>query len=100
MLMLILTLMMMMMTTTIMVAVVVELRDAFNLFDIDGDGKITTEELGTVMKSLGLSPTDNDLQDMIDEADIDGKWDCLLMVQGTTGMKIISVRRLYIVEYL
>jgi len=50
-----------------------ELRDAFNLFDIDGDGKITTQELGTVMKSLGLNPTDSELQDMIDEVDIDGE---------------------------
>ena len=49
-----------------------ELREAFCLFDIDGDGKITTDELGTVMKSLGMNPSAEQLRDMIDEVDIDG----------------------------
>ena len=53
--------------------ILAELRDAFNLFDIDGDGKITTEELGTVMRSLGMNPSDSDLQEMIAEVDIDGE---------------------------
>jgi len=51
----------------------VELREAFGLFDIDGDGKITTDELGTVMKSLGMNPSADQLRDMIDEVDIDGQ---------------------------
>ena len=50
-----------------------ELREAFCLFDIDGDGKITTDELGTVMKSLGMNPSAEQLRDMIDEVDIDGQ---------------------------
>ena len=51
----------------------IELREAFGLFDIDGDGKITTDELGTVMKSLGMNPSASQLRDMIDEVDIDGQ---------------------------
>lgn len=50
-----------------------ELRDAFGLFDIDGDGKITTDELGTVMKSLGMDPSADQLREMINEVDIDGQ---------------------------
>lgn len=49
-----------------------EFREAFSLFDRDSDGTITTNELGTVMRSLGQNPTEGELQDMINEVDIDG----------------------------
>ena len=49
-----------------------EYKDAFRLFDINGDGTITTKELGNVMKSLGQNPTEAELADMINEVDQDG----------------------------
>ncbi|PKU76389.1 Calmodulin [Dendrobium catenatum] len=61
-----------------------EFKEAFSLFDKDGDGQfrfvfagnligcITTKELGTVMRSLGQNPTEAELQDMINEVDADG----------------------------
>jgi calmodulin len=39
---------------------------------IDGDGTITSRELGTVMRSLGQNPTETELQEMINEVDTDG----------------------------
>ncbi|KAF8407552.1 hypothetical protein HHK36_006686 [Tetracentron sinense] len=48
-----------------------EFKEAFSLFDKDGDGCITTKELGTVMRSLGQNPTEAELQDMISEVDAD-----------------------------
>ncbi|KAL7009648.1 hypothetical protein EMMF5_000556 [Cystobasidiomycetes sp. EMM_F5] len=48
-----------------------EFKEAFSLFDKDGDGTITTKELGTVMRSLGQNPTEAELQDMINEVDTD-----------------------------
>ena len=50
-----------------------EYRDAFKFFDKDGNGYITTRELGAIMRSLGQNPTETELQDMVNEVDYDGK---------------------------
>ena len=57
----------------IVIPLFVEFKEAFSLFDKDGDGTITTKELGTVMRSLGQNPTEAELQDMINEVDADGE---------------------------
>ncbi|XP_035737330.1 probable calcium-binding protein CML22 isoform X1 [Vespa mandarinia] len=49
-----------------------EFREAFNLFDKDGDGNITKEELGRVMRSLGQFARAEELNTMLQEIDIDG----------------------------
>ena len=46
---------------------IAEFKEAFSLFDKDGSGMITTKELVTVMRSLGLNRTEAQLQDMINE---------------------------------
>ncbi|XP_038902291.1 calmodulin-like protein 11 [Benincasa hispida] len=51
---------------------IVEFKEAFCLFDKDGDGCITIEELATVIRSLDQNPTEEELQDMIKEVDVDG----------------------------
>lgn len=51
---------------------IAEFKEAFSLFDQDGDGTITAVELGTIMQSLGQNPTQAELQDMINEVDADG----------------------------
>ena len=40
-------------------------KEAFSLFDKDGDATINTKELGPVMRSLGQNPTEAELQNMI-----------------------------------
>ena len=51
----------------------IEYFEAFNYFDKDNSGYITTKELGTLMKSLGENPTEYELQRIINTVDIDGK---------------------------
>jgi len=48
-----------------------ELREVFSLFDKDGSGGLDVKELGLVMRSLGLCPTDMEIQGMINEVDVD-----------------------------
>ena len=57
---------------------VAEFREAFGLFDKNGDGTISSSELGTIMRSLGQNPTESELQDMINEVDVDGSNDTLI----------------------
>ena len=49
-----------------------EFKDAFTIFDKNGDGTITITELGAAMRSLGSDPTESELQDVINEVDADG----------------------------
>lgn len=48
-----------------------DLKEAFSLFDKDGDGNITLHELGVVMRRLGHAPTDEELESMLNVIDID-----------------------------
>lgn len=49
-----------------------ELRDAFAVFDADGSGSISRSELKKLMKNLGQSLSDAELDAMMDEVDTDG----------------------------
>ena len=51
-----------------------EIKEAFQLFDKDGNGTISTKELGMAMRSLGQNPTEAELMEMINEVDVDGKY--------------------------
>ena len=52
---------------------ILELQDTFYVFDKNGDGMITTEELGTVLFKLGQRPTLRELQALIRSVDADSK---------------------------
>ncbi|XP_009638995.1 caltractin [Egretta garzetta] len=49
-----------------------EILEAFKVFDCDGTGKISFEDLKVVAREVGEDITDEELQEMIDEADVDG----------------------------
>ncbi|KAL5205958.1 hypothetical protein ABZP36_034167 [Zizania latifolia] len=51
---------------------IAEFREAFSFFDKDGDGCITLQELDTVVRSLGQTPTAEELEEMIRDVDADG----------------------------
>lgn len=49
-----------------------ELKEAFRVFDKDGNGVISADELRHVMTSLGEKLTDEEVTEMIREADVNG----------------------------
>eukprot|EP00761_Pharyngomonas_kirbyi_P014043 gb/GECH01014073.1/.p1 GENE.gb/GECH01014073.1/~~gb/GECH01014073.1/.p1 ORF type:complete len:150 (+),score=52.36 gb/GECH01014073.1/:1-450(+) len=51
---------------------VAEFKEAFSLFDKDGDGAISLDELGTVMRSLGQNPSEGELKQIINDIDKSG----------------------------
>lgn len=51
---------------------IAELKQAFALFDMDGSGEVSTDELGTVLETLGQKVTQEELVQIIAEVDQDG----------------------------
>jgi len=50
----------------------IELQESFRVFDKNGDGYISTSELRQVMLTLGEKVSDDELAEMIREADFNG----------------------------
>ncbi|KAK5975863.1 Calcium-binding protein CML [Trichostrongylus colubriformis] len=48
-----------------------ELREVFGVFDKNGDGMISADDLLTVMQSLGEKLSERDAREMIKEGDVD-----------------------------
>ena len=53
-------------------AQIVELKEAFRLFDINKDGYVSSDELVKVMRKLGHHPTESEVEAMIGDVDLDG----------------------------
>ncbi|XP_059084241.1 neo-calmodulin-like [Tigriopus californicus] len=56
---------------------ILEMKEAFQLFDKNGDGYISAKELGVLMRTLGRNPTEDEIMNIMNEIDIDhnGKLD-------------------------
>ena len=51
-----------------------KIRDCFNFYDRDYDGKIDIRQLGTLIRSLGCAPTEEEIKQMIVEFGIEGDY--------------------------
>ena len=59
------------MTTNISEEQLEQCREIFNLYDKDKDGTIDARELGDIMRSLGSYPSNEEINEMLKEIDID-----------------------------
>ena len=51
---------------------VAQFQETFNMYDADGGGSISNDELKKVFKKLGSNPTDDQIQAMIKRVDVNG----------------------------
>ena len=49
-----------------------EFKEAFDEFDKDGSGSISTKELLNVMRSMGQNPTEDEVLELVMEVDLNG----------------------------
>ena len=49
-----------------------EYKDAFTAFDKDSNGTISTKDMATVLRSLGMNPSEADLKEYCNEFDAEG----------------------------
>jgi calmodulin len=49
-----------------------DLKEAFAIFDMDGNGFVTAQEMQQVMSNFGISLSMEDVVEMIKSADVDG----------------------------
>ena len=63
----------------------------------DGDGTITVQELGTVMRSLEQNPTQAELQDIINEFDIERRG--FLSLTGNSTIVCCKLNFLIIIHF-
>jgi len=75
-----------------------ELRQAFRVFDIDGDGLIDADELRQTMANLGETLSEHDVQTMIREADRNG--DGKVDFDGMHSTYVYSVYVLLIINVI
>ena len=76
-----------------------EYRKAFAMFDKDGDGCISTKELGVAMRALGQNPTEQELQGIINEVDIDGTYTSTTCYGVAVFTSLIVIVRTYVHTY-
>merc|ERR1719150_1849804 len=66
-------------------------KEAFDMFDRNMDGTISTKELHAAMRRGGQNPTESEVQDMINTVDVDGSGFlefpecCLMMYKKLSG---------------
>lgn len=71
-----------------------EIKEAFKVFDKDGNGFISAAELRHVMTNLGEKLSDQEVEEMIREADVDGDGQINYRECSRVGRQMVSLSML------
>ena len=52
---------------------ILDMKRAYDVFDDDEDGRLSVSELGDVLRSLNLNPTQAEIEELMEKADTDGE---------------------------
>lgn len=74
---------------------IVQLREAFNLLDGDGDSRISAQDLAEFLESTGLVKTPEEVAEMVEELGPSGNFMMLLTCIGERIAGISSEREIY-----
>lgn len=70
---------------------IIDLKKAFSFFDKESKGVVTTEEIAPIFKNLGLFPTQQELDEMLHDIDIDGKTIYILLNLKQLELNLILI---------
>jgi len=73
-----------------------EIKEAFRVFDKDGHGHISADEFRFVMRNIGSQMTEEEIEEMITEADHDH--DVLISYDGIAHSHYISSGKLIVYQ--
>lgn len=63
-----------------------EFKEAFQLFDRTGEGKITYSQCGDVMRALGQNPINAEVLKVLGNPKLEGKLWLIVQLQGENGI--------------
>ena len=69
-------------------ALLQKLKSSFTIFDDDGDGTITPQELGTVLREAGATMEPKDVRELVKQVDYNGDG-VLDFQESATEIKIV-----------
>ena len=58
--------------TILSLCLITEIRETFELFDTEGTGKLSREDVAKIVRYMGCNPTEKELLDMFQAIDSDG----------------------------
>ena len=61
------------------------LKEAFSDLEYGGSGAIRAHDLGTALRAIGQTPTEADMQELLQDAVLDGQWSVVSVINQSVS---------------